>query len=93
MSLALAWSVAEACGKPHRSQLFFAIYIGAVVLGATLVLTTPSLVDLAVRVEVVNALLLPLVLGLLVILASRVFKPRVYAKPALAALFTVAFWL
>jgi hypothetical protein len=93
VSLALAWSVAEACGKPHRSPLFFAIYTAAVVAGASLVVVTPSLVDLAVRVEVLNALLLPLVLGLLGVLALRVFHPRVHAKVALAAVFVVAFWL
>jgi Natural resistance-associated macrophage protein-like len=93
VSLALAWSVAEACGKPHRSPLFFAIYAVSVLVGAVLVLATPSLVGLAVRVEVLNALLLPLVLGLLGALALRVFHPRVHAKLALAGIFVVAFWL
>jgi Mn2+/Fe2+ NRAMP family transporter len=85
VSLALAWAVAEGCGRPHsldhsprRAPLFYGIYVAAVAVGATLVLTSGSLVRLAVRVEILNALLLPLVLGFLVLLAFRVL-PRPYA--------------
>jgi Mn2+/Fe2+ NRAMP family transporter len=94
VSLALAWAVAETCRRPRRSPLFYGIYAGAVAAGATLVLATPSLVQLAVRIEILNALLLPLVLGLLVLLARRVLpRRRAYGRLALAFVFVVAFWL
>ncbi len=85
VSLALAWAIAEACGRPRSlrdapraAPLFYGIFAAAVVTGATLVLASRSLVRLAVHVEILNALLLPLVLGFLVVLAVRVL-PRPYA--------------
>ena len=79
VSLAAAWAVAEAAGRPRslndglrRAPLFYGLYAGAVALGAALVLASHSLVRLAVDVEVVNALLLPLVLGMLLLLAHQV---------------------
>jgi Mn2+/Fe2+ NRAMP family transporter len=85
VSLALAWAVAECSGArrsladpPIRARLFYGIYVAAVVAGAALVLASGSLVRLAVHVEILNALLLPLVLGFLVALAFRVL-PRPYA--------------
>ena len=85
VSLALAWAVAEGCGRPRSladtpraAPLFYGIYTAAVAAGAGLVLTGGSLVRLAVHVEILNALLLPLVLGFLVLLAFRVL-PRPYA--------------
>jgi Mn2+/Fe2+ NRAMP family transporter len=85
VSLALAWAVAEGCGRPRSladtprgAPLFYGIYAAAVAAGAGLVLVNGSLVRLAVHVEILNALLLPLVLGFLVALAFRVL-PRPYA--------------
>jgi Mn2+/Fe2+ NRAMP family transporter len=85
VALALAWAVAEGLGKPHsigdapkHARVFYGIYAGAVVAGAALVLSDGSLVRLAVHVEILNALLLPLVLGFLVALALRVL-PKPYA--------------
>ncbi len=79
VSLAAAWAVAEVAGRPRslndglrRAPLFYSLYAGAVAFGAALVLASTSLVRLAVDVEVVNALLLPLVLGMLILLAHRV---------------------
>ncbi len=79
VSLAAAWAVAEAAGRPRslndglrQAPLFYGLYAGAVALGAVLVLASRSLVRLAVDVEVVNALLLPLVLGMLILLAYQV---------------------
>jgi Mn2+/Fe2+ NRAMP family transporter len=85
VSLAVAWAVAEAFGR-HRSlndsvrqaPLFYGLYAGAVALGAALVLASGSLVRLAIGVEILNALLLPLVLGFLVLLAWRAL-PRSHA--------------
>jgi Mn2+/Fe2+ NRAMP family transporter len=85
VALALAWAVAEGFERPRsigdaprHARLFYGIYAGGVALGAGLVLADGSLVQLAVRVEILNALLLPLVLGFLVALAFRVL-PRQYA--------------
>ncbi|HKH78693.1 MAG TPA: divalent metal cation transporter, partial [Solirubrobacteraceae bacterium] len=79
VSLAAAWAVAELAGHPRslndglrRAPLFYGLYAGAVALGAALVLVSHSLVRLAIDVEVVNALLLPLVLGMLILLAHQV---------------------
>jgi Mn2+/Fe2+ NRAMP family transporter len=84
VSLSAAWAVAEATGRPgsvnarvRSAPLFYAIYVGAVAGGAAVVLVSHSLVHLAVDVEIVNALLLPLVLGMLVLLA-RSALPRPY---------------
>ncbi len=79
VALALAWAVAEAFGKPRslndsvrRAPLFYGLFTAAVAAGAALVLTSHSLVNLSIDVEVLNALLLPVVLGFLIALALRV---------------------
>jgi len=79
LALALAWAVAEALGRPRslddsvrRAPLFYGLFTASVVIGAALVLTSGSLVRLAIDVEILNALLLPLVLGFLALLAFRV---------------------
>jgi len=84
VSLAAAWAVAEAAGRPgsldarvRNAPLFYGIFLGAVGLGAGAVLASHSLVRLAVDVEILNALLLPLVLGMLVLLA-RSALPRAH---------------
>jgi len=84
VSLAAAWAVTETIGRPgslnarvRNAPLFYAIYVGAVGAGAGAVLASRSLVRLAVDVEIVNALLLPLVLGMLLLLAHSCL-PRPY---------------
>lgn len=88
VALALAWAVAEVFGKPRSlsdgvrsAPLFYGLFTLAVAVGAALVLTSGSLVSLSIDVEVLNALLLPLVLGFLVALALRVL-PAGYALGA-----------
>jgi Mn2+/Fe2+ NRAMP family transporter len=85
VSLAAAWSVAELLEtsgslneRPRNAPLFYGLYVAAVAGGAALVLASSSLVRLAVEVEILNALLLPLALGFLVLLAFRVL-PREHA--------------
>lgn len=85
VSLAAAWAVAELRGtngslnqRPRQAPLFYGLYTAAVAGGAALVLASGSLVRLAVQVEILNALLLPFVLGFLVLLAFRVL-PREHA--------------
>jgi Mn2+/Fe2+ NRAMP family transporter len=75
-SLALAWGVGEVAGyrrslelRPLQARWFYGVYSVCVVVGAFLVALWPNLVSLNVAVQVMNALLLPLVLGFLIALA------------------------
>jgi Mn2+/Fe2+ NRAMP family transporter len=78
-SLAGAWGLAEVFGwrhtlnqRPNRATAkFYITYALAHIVGAALVLGSVDLVNLAVDVEVMNALLLPIVLGLLLALEAR----------------------
>jgi Mn2+/Fe2+ NRAMP family transporter len=75
-SLALAWGLGEVSGykrslehHPLQAKWFYSVYTVCVVGGAALVGFYPNLISLNVGVQVMNALLLPLVLGFLVRLA------------------------
>jgi Mn2+/Fe2+ NRAMP family transporter len=78
-SLAGAWGLSEVFGwrhtlneRPNRATAkFYITYALAHIVGAALVLGSVNLVNLAVDVEVMNALLLPIVLGLLLALEAR----------------------
>ena len=77
-SLALAWGLGEVSGyrrsleyRPFEAHWFYGVYALCVVAGALLVAVWPDLVSLNVGVQVMNALLLPLVLGFLIALAVR----------------------
>ncbi len=74
-SLALAWGLGEVAGyrrsledHPLKARWFYATYALCLLTGASLVAIVPNLVFLNIAVEVMNALLLPLVLGFLVAL-------------------------
>lgn len=78
VSLASAWGFGEVTGYRHslehhpmEAPWFYGIYTFAVIGGAVLVDLVPDLVRLNIGVEVMNALLLPLVLGFLVALAFK----------------------
>ncbi|MGC9220899.1 MAG: NRAMP family divalent metal transporter [Solirubrobacteraceae bacterium] len=79
VSLAASWAVAEALGSRHslddrvrRAPLFYGIYTASVATGAAVVLLAQrSLVTLSIDVEVLNALLLPMVIGFLAALAWK----------------------
>ena len=78
-SLAGAWGISEVFGWTHtlneppsrRSAKFYVCYALAHVLGAVIVLSGLSLVDVAIDVMVMNALLLPIVVGFLLVLEAR----------------------
>lgn len=77
-SLALAWGLGEVAGyqrslelHPSRARWFYGVYAVCVVGGALAVAAAPDLVSLNVDVQVMNALMLPLVLGMLIALANR----------------------
>lgn len=79
VSLAGSWGLAEVLGWRHslderisrENAKFFGTYSAVHVLGAVLVLASVDLVSLAIDVEVMNALLLPIVLGFLLVLERR----------------------
>ena len=91
VSLAAAWGFGEVTGHRHslehhpfEAPWFYGIYSASIISGAVVVGLVPNLVELNIGVEVMNALLLPVVLGFLVLLAFRALpaehRPRgVYA--------------
>ncbi len=78
-SLAGAWGISEVFGWTHtlnerpdrKTAKFYITYGLAHVLGAAIVLLSMNLVRLVIDVEVMNALLLPVVLGFLLVLEAR----------------------
>jgi Mn2+/Fe2+ NRAMP family transporter len=77
-SLALAWGVGEVAGyrhsleyRPFQAKWFYGVYTACVVGAAALVWLVPDLVWLNIAAQVLNAFLLPLVIGLLVALAVK----------------------
>ncbi len=83
VSLACAWGFGEVAGyrhslehRPLEAPWFYLIYSVAVIGGAVVVWLVPNLVALNIGVEVMNALMLPVVLGLLVLLAFRALPPE-----------------
>lgn len=84
VSLAAAWGLGEVSGyrrslehNPRQAPWFYAIYTAGLVLGGVLVTSGINLVNLSVAVQVMNALLLPIVLGFLYLLALKAL-PRPY---------------
>jgi Mn2+/Fe2+ NRAMP family transporter len=83
-SLAFAWGLGEVTGyrrsledHPLEAKWFYGVYAACVVAGAVLVAVVPNLVFLNITVEVMNALLLPMVLGFLIALAIFALPPAV----------------
>jgi NRAMP (natural resistance-associated macrophage protein)-like metal ion transporter len=81
-SLAFAWGLGEVTGyrrsleyHPFEARWFYGVYTVCVVGGAIVVAVWPDLVALNVGVQVMNALMLPLVLGFLIALAVRTLPP------------------
>lgn len=84
VSLTAAWTLGEItgykhslCDQPKQAPWFYIVYIFIVIGGAAVVLFNRNLVGLNVAVEVMNALLLPIVLGFLFLLARKVLPPAV----------------
>jgi Mn2+/Fe2+ NRAMP family transporter len=78
VSLTVAWALGEVTGykrslehAPSEAPWFYGVYTFALVAAASIVLTVHDLVGLSVAVEVMNALLLPIALGFLFLLAVR----------------------
>lgn len=86
-SLSLAWGLGEVAGYkrsledgPATAPWFYGVYVISVAVSAYLVWLAPNLVSLNVAAQVVNALMLPLVVGLLIALSvtalPRQHRPR-----------------
>jgi Mn2+/Fe2+ NRAMP family transporter len=83
VALAGAWGMAEVLGwrhslndSPRRATGFYVLAVLGTVAGAGLVIGWPDLVSLSVDVEVMNACLLPIVLGFLLLLERRALSPE-----------------
>jgi Mn2+/Fe2+ NRAMP family transporter len=81
-SLAFAWGLGEVMGyrrslehHPLEARWFYGVYALCVIGGCLFVGFWPNLVSLNVGVQVMNALMLPLVLGFLIALARRALPP------------------
>ena len=86
-SLALAWGLGEVTGykrslehRPLEARWFYLVYAVSIVGGCVLVAVSPDLVALNVGVQVMNALLLPVVLGFLIALAVKALPENVRLK-------------
>ncbi len=84
VSLATAWGLGEVSGykrslehQPRKAPWFYAIYTVMLVIGGVMVVSGINLVNLSVAVQVMNAALLPIVLGFLYLLALRAL-PKPY---------------
>ncbi|MGD0024460.1 MAG: divalent metal cation transporter [Xanthobacteraceae bacterium] len=78
VTLTAARTVSEVLGakhhledEPHEAPWFYGIYTATLVVGAVLIVSGINLISLSVGVQVMNALLLPIVLGFLYLLARR----------------------
>ena len=83
VSLAVAWGFGEVTGYKHslenhplEAPWFYAVFSLGVIGSAVVVGMVPNLVTLSVAVQVMNALMLPLVLGFLVALAVKALPPE-----------------
>ena len=83
VSLAFAWGLGEVAGykrslelHPLQARWFYGVYAACVIAGAAVVAVAPDLVALSVDVQVMNALMLPVVLGFLIALAIRALPPQ-----------------
>ena len=61
--------------SPREAPWFYGIYTVSLATGALLVASSVNLVSLSIGVQVMNAMLLPLVLGFLYLLARRLPAP------------------
>jgi Mn2+/Fe2+ NRAMP family transporter len=78
VSLAFAWGLGEVTGyrrslemHPLEAHWFYGVYALCVMVGALIVAVWPDLVSLNVAVQVMNAFMLPLVIGFLIALAVK----------------------
>jgi Mn2+/Fe2+ NRAMP family transporter len=98
VTLTAARTVSEVLGAKHylehapqEAPWFYGIYTVALIVGALIVVSGVNLVALSVGVQVMNALLLPIVLGFLYLLARRLPRPyRLRGSHALLVALAIA---
>lgn len=78
VSLTAAWGMGEVTGYRRslgdgvkQAPWFYVVYAVVLVIGVSVVLSGANLIDVNIFVQVLNALLLPVVLGFLVLLSQR----------------------
>ncbi|HED13626.1 MAG TPA: divalent metal cation transporter [Gammaproteobacteria bacterium] len=78
VSLATAWGLGEVSGykrslehQPDKAPWFYIVYTAMLLIGGGMVVSGVNLVNLSVAVQVMNAALLPIVLGFLYLLALK----------------------
>ena len=75
-SLGFAWGCGEIVGGARPRRWFVAAYVACILGGMAVVLFAPDLVWLTILTQVTNAVLLPVVVGLLVVIAARHLPPQ-----------------
>ena len=87
VSLTAAWGLGEILGykrslehKPKEAPWFYSVYTVVLVLGGIVILSGINLVSLSVAVEVMNAILLPIVLGFLFLFAVKALPEQYRLK-------------
>jgi Mn2+/Fe2+ NRAMP family transporter len=83
VSLTAAWGLGEVTGykrslehKIHEAPWFYSIYTLTLIAGGIIVASGMNLIKLSVAVEVMNALLLPIVLSFLFLLAHKTLPEK-----------------
>jgi NRAMP (natural resistance-associated macrophage protein)-like metal ion transporter len=83
VSLAASWAYGEVlkvrCSLNctwKEAPVFYSLYSGAIILSAAIVLLGIPLISLTIAIEVMNALLLPIVLGFLIALGWKVLPEQ-----------------
>jgi Mn2+/Fe2+ NRAMP family transporter len=61
---------------PREAPWFYGVFIASLIAGGVLVMSGVPLVKLSVAVQVMNAALLPIVLGFLFLLALKALPPQ-----------------
>jgi len=84
VSLASAWGLGEVSGykrslehQPRKAPWFYVAYTAMLVIGGIIVVSETNLINLSVAIQVMNAALLPIVLGFLYLLALKAL-PKPY---------------
>jgi len=101
VSLTAAWGLGEILGyrrslqdHPKEAPWFYAVYTGVLILGGILVASNSiNLVELSVAVEVMNALLLPIVLGFLYALARKTLPEKYRLKGKYAVIVFIVLFI
>jgi NRAMP (natural resistance-associated macrophage protein)-like metal ion transporter len=83
VSLSLAWSIGEIYGfkhslqdRPKEAPWFYGIYFAILLIGAIIVILHTQLIYLNIAIEVLNALLLPIILTFLFLLTCKALPQK-----------------